>query len=351
MKTSPPAFLPPETPAPEHTGRRVTADDVARLAGVSRSAVSRTFTPGASVAPDKRERILAVAEHLGYRPNTLAASLKSNSSNLVAIVTGNLSNHYDSVITATLVKRLSDIGKWAVVLGDTSGDIGNPEILDVLAYPLDAMIVRAGSIDEDTARKCMKLNVPLILSGRSSALPGVAGADCVGCDNSRGAGMAVAELIRSGRRRIGYIGGLKTLTSEQERHEGFLAALSQAGLAPAALEWADFSFQGGHDAALRLLARDNRPDALFCCNDIMAIGALNAARHTLGLSVPDDVALIGFDDLPMAAWPCFDLTTIRNSITDTVDTIMDLLLSRFQTPDRDGAVRRIEPVLVRRSTH
>ncbi|GAB3119920.1 LacI family DNA-binding transcriptional regulator [Novispirillum itersonii] len=341
MTTAPPAPVPPPS-------RRVTADDVARLAGVSRSAVSRTFTPGASVAADKRERILAVAEHLGYRPNSLAASLKSQSSNLVAIVTGNLGNHYDSVITAELVKRLADIGKWAVVLGDTSGDISNYDILDVLAYPLDAMIIRAGSIDEDTARKCMKLNVPLILSGRSTPMDGV---DCVGCDNVGGARLATQELIRRGRTRIGYIGGIKSLTSEQERHDGFLSALSEAGLAPAALEWADFSFEGGHAAALRCLNRTTRPDALFCCNDIMAIGALNAARHALGLQVPEDLAVIGFDDIAMAGWPCFGLTTIRNSITNTVDTIMDLLESRFLHPDRAGETRCIDPILISRDTH
>lgn len=337
----------PTDPSPQ-PHRRVTADDVARLAGVSRSAVSRTFTPGASVAPDKRERILAVAEHLGYRPNSLAASLKSQSSNLVAIVTGNLGNHYDSVITAELVKRLGDIGKWAVVLGDTSGDISNHDILDVLTYPLDAMIIRAGSIDEDTARKCMKLNVPLILSGRSIPMHGV---DCVGCDNVQGARLATQALIGRGRTRIGYIGGIKSLTSEQERHEGFLSALSDAGLAPAALEWADFSFEGGHAAALRCLNRPARPDALFCCNDIMAIGALNAARHALGLRIPEDLAVIGFDDIAMAGWPCFSLTTIRNSINDTVTTIMELLESRFLHPDRAGQTRRIDPVLISRDTH
>lgn len=337
----------PTDPSPQ-PHRRVTADDVARLAGVSRSAVSRTFTPGASVAPDKRERILAVAEHLGYRPNSLAASLKSQSSNLVAIVTGNLGNHYDSVITAELVKQLGDIGKWAVVLGDTSGDISNHDILDVLTYPLDAMIIRAGSIDEDTARKCMKLNVPLILSGRSTPLHGV---DCVGCDNVQGARLATQALIERGRTRIGYIGGIKSLTSEQERHEGFLSALSDAGQAPAALEWADFSFEGGYAAALRCLNRPTRPDALFCCNDIMAIGALNAARHALGLRVPEDLAIIGFDDIAMAGWPCFSLTTIRNSISDTVTTIMELLESRFLHPDRAGQTRRIHPILISRDTH
>ena len=144
--------------------RRVTAFDVARLAGVSRSAVSRSFTAGAPVSAEKRERILAVAERLGYRPNALAAGLNSRNSNLVAVVTGSLANHYDTVVTGRLVERLNRIGKWAVLVAGTSNDFGNREILEVLAHPLDAMVVRAGSVDAETASKCLKLNVRLVVS-------------------------------------------------------------------------------------------------------------------------------------------------------------------------------------------
>lgn len=328
--------------------RRVTAVDVARLAGVSRSAVSRTYTPGASVAGETRERIMAVAERLGYRPNSLAASLKLSSSNLVAIATGNLTNFYDSTVTGQLVKRLNAIGKWAVVIGGTTDEVGTNEILDVLAYPLDAMIVRAGSIDKETALKCLKLNVPLILSGRVMELERV---DSVCCDNRAGAGIAVGDFLAAGRQRIGYIGGPKELYSEQQRYEGFLERLSAEGLAPAALEWADFSFEGGYEAALRILRRDNRPDALFCCNDAMALGAINAARDTLGFRVPEDVAIIGFDDIDMAAWPCFDLTTIRNPIDDTVDEIMRLLERRLANPASPAEIVNIAPEIVRRGTN
>jgi DNA-binding LacI/PurR family transcriptional regulator len=330
------------------TGRRVTAEDVARRAGVSRSAVSRTFTPGAHVAPEKRQLILSVADQLGYRPNALAAGLNSRSSNLVAIVTGNLSNHYDSVVTGQLIERLNKIGKWAVVVGMTSENISASDILDVLAYPLDAMVVRAGSVDEETAAKCIKLNVPLVISGRILHMDGV---DSLGCDNAAGTKLAVDALLDRGRRKIAYIGGGRQLASEQERCAGFVNALADAGVDPFAMEWSDFSFQGGYDTAARLFAGSDRPDALFCCNDAMALGALNLVRDVLGLKVPEDVAIIGFDDIAMASWPCFNLTTIRNSIDETVDEIMRLLESRLADPARPAEIVRMHPRLILRGTH
>lgn len=341
------ATLRPEN-AEQEDRRRVTAFDVARLAGVSRSTVSRSFTAGAPVSPEKRERILAVAERLGYRPNALAAGLNSRSSNLVAVVTGSLANHYDTVVTGQLVERLSRIGKWAVLVAGSSSDPESREILEVLGYPLEAMVVRAGSVDAETASKCLKLNVPLVVSGRIVDIEGV---DSLGCDNVAGARIAVEEMLRTGRRRIGYIGGEPALVSEQERCAGFRSALAEAGMQPVAMEWSDFTFEGGFASASRMLARPGRADALFCCNDAMAIGALNAARDVLGLTVPGDLAIIGFDDIDMASWACFNLTTVRNPIDRTVDEIMRLVVSRLAEPDRRSEMVSLTPALVRRGTH
>ena len=328
--------------------RRVTAGDVARLAGVSRSAVSRAFTPGAYVSPDKRTRIQDVSAQLGYRPNALAASLHAGTSNLVGIVTGDLANHYDGEVVGKLVERLNQIGKWPVVVGGASEKIRESEILDVLAFPLAALVVRGGSVDESIALQCSKLNVPLIVSGRVLELKGV---DSVCCDNAAGAELAVRQFISGGRQNIGYIGGPLELTSEQERHEGFCAALEEAGSAPSSETWADFSFQGGYDAAIEILSSESRPDALFCCNDAMALGAYCASTIELGLSVPTDLGIIGFDDIEMAAWPCFQLTTVRNSIDQTVQTIMRLIENRFENPHRESEIVRLQPLLIERLTH
>lgn len=330
--------------------RRVTALDVARQAGVSRSAVSRAFTPGASISEKKRQAILQVAEQLGYQPNALAAGLNQRSANLVGIITGNLSSHYDATLTARLVEKLLSIGKLAVVITGQSEDITKADISNMLAYPLDAIIVRAGSVDENVAEQCLKLNVPLILSGRVLAMDGV---DCVSLDNVAGSKLAVETLLKQQCTKIAYLGGNKALMSEKERYQGFLEALTAADRAPAGMAWGNFDFQQGLEAALSLLSgpEHERPDGLFCCNDAMALGALNAARNILNLRVPEDVGIIGFDNVEMAAWPCFELTTISNPVDKTVQEIMALLQSRLHAPERAARIVRLQPELICRATH
>ena len=126
------------------------------------------------------------------------------------------------------------------------------------------------------------------------------------------------------------------MSSEVERSAGFVAAMAARGLEPAVHERSDFSFEGGYKAGLEILQNPYRPDAMFCGNDAMALGLMNAARETLGLRVPEDVAIIGFDDIAMAKWPCFRLSTVRNPVDATVDEILSLLESRFADPARRG---------------
>ncbi|GGE96728.1 substrate-binding domain-containing protein [Stappia taiwanensis] len=328
--------------------RRITAAQVAEAAGVSRSAVSRAFTAGAYLDRAKREKILKVAQELGYRPNALAAGLQAaGRSDLVAIVTGDLVNHYDAEILARLVQSLRGLGKWPVVLGGHE-DLREEDVLGVLGYPLDALVLRGGSVAESVALHCAKLNIPMILSGRVMSAPGV---DCVCCDNARGAAMAVRALVARGRRKLGYLGGVPHLSSDQDRRTGFETALAEEGLSPAVLAHADYSFEGGYAAARDLLAGGAEIDGLFCANDAMALGVMAAARQEGGLSIPEDLSIIGFDDISMAAWPGFDLTTVRNDMDETVSQILRLLSARLEAPGKDNEVAWIEPELILRGTH
>lgn len=327
---------------------RVTAADVARRAGVSRSAVSRAFTEGAYLDKEKRERILKLAAELGYRPNALAAGLQAKGrSNLVAIVTGDLVNHYDGEILAQIVQRLIAMGKWPVVLGG-GAEIPESELSGVLGFPLDAMILRGGSVPDEVAEHCAKLHIPLIVSGRILTRPGI---DSVCCDNGRGSALAVEALIARGRRRIAYLGGQADLTSDRERRTGFLNAMQAAGLSPVALETGDYSFDGGFDRARRLLTGHPEIDGLYCANDAMALGALAVASRDLNRAVPDSLSIIGFDDISMARWPMLALSTIRNDMTQTVTQIMRLLAARLDDPEAPSEIVRIQPEFIARGTH
>ena len=325
--------------------KRATAADVAQKAGVSRSAVSRAFTKGAYLDDDKRRRILLAADELGYRPNALAAGLQGAPSHLVAILAGDMRTAYDAEMVALLVAKLNSLQKWPIVLdgGDvTTGDA----VRSVLGFPLDAMILRSGSMDKSIVEDCAKLNIPMISSGYILDAPGV---DSVCCRNADGMALAVTHLAQSGRKNIAYLGGPAARSSSNDRETGFDTAMREAGLKPHSRTFADYTFEGGFAAAEALL-KDRSIDGLACANDAMALGALTAAKECHGLKIPDDLAITGFDDISMAGWPCFNLTTVRNPIEACVDQIIDLLDSRLSTPKRAGDVRWIEPNLIRRGT-
>ncbi len=326
--------------------KRATAEDVARLAGVSRATVSRAFTPSASISDKSRAKILDVAKSIGYHRNALARALIKQESNLVAIVTGKLDNVYDAQVFDELTQRLQDGRKWGLVVHTDDDDISQL-LNDALGFPLDAVIVRGGSVSSEAIEQCTRVGVPLILTGMEYA---DFQADFVCCDNHLGAHLAVDALVEQGAKRIAYIGGPESHHAEQTRRAGFIERMRVHGLEPVWFDRGDFSFNSGFELGKQMLAQPKRPDGVFCYNDTMAIGVLNAAREHYGLSVPDDLAIVGFDDIPMAAWPCFELTTIRNAAGPTADAVTKLLERRLNQPDASPQTIRIRPELVRRRT-
>ncbi len=169
------------------------------------------------------------------------------------------------------------------------------------------------------------------------------------CHNAKGMRLATEELLSRGRRRFALIGGPLTFFSSGRRRAGAVDTLTKQGMSLVGEETGDYTVEGGYDAARRLFS-DTRPDALLCSNDAMAIGALTAARE-MGLRVPDDMSVIGFDDIQMASWPTFNLSTVRNPIDASVDRIMELLERRLETPMKPAKTVYTEPVLKLRGTH
>jgi len=325
--------------------RRVTAQMVAEAAGVSRSAVSRAFTEGAYLDSEKRIKIQEVATELGYKPNALAAGLQGGRSHLVAIFVGNMRSPYDTAFVRRLVGQLNARNKWPILI-DGGGEQAESAVAEVLRYPLDALILRGGSMAEQIVTRCAKVGIPMISSGRLVEAPGV---DNVCCQNTQGMRMATEALLARGRRRFALIGGPDTFFSSGRRRAGALEALSERGMGLIGEATGDYTVEGGYAAAQALL-RDTRPDAILCSNDAMAIGALTAARE-LGLIVPDDLAVFGFDDIQMASWPTFNLSTVRNPIDASVDRIMELLERRLQTPMKPAKTIYTIPELKLRGTH
>lgn len=325
--------------------RRVTAADIAKLAGVSRSAVSRAFTQGAYLDASKKSRILEAADELGYRPNALAASLQGAGSNLVAIFVGDMPNLYDKEVATALINGLNAAGKWPIVIGG-SGETAQAAIQNVLRYPLESMILRSGSLGADVVSSCLKLGIPVISSGRIVEGPSV---DNICVRNADAMARLTRFIIGQGRKRLAYLSGPEAFWSTGERFRGFQSAMDEAGMLPIARLYGDYSVQSGYDA-IKEFPLVNGIDALICANDAMAIGALMFLREKGG-SVPSDIAVTGFDDSSMAAWPNVGLTTVQNPIGPLVEGTIELLSKRQADPDGPGQTKWLDAELVLRTTH
>lgn len=323
----------PPSPA---SGQRVTSIDVSREAGVSQSAVSRAFTPGARISPETRQRVLAAAERLGYRPNAIARSLATQRSGIVALVVGDLHNPFYPQALSQMAQALEARGRRALLLThDARRDV--QETLDAARdYQIDAAIVFPTRLTSTppSLGDVAKGGIPVLLFNRR--LPGHHLLS-VACDNHAGGRLAAQILYGSGARRLAFIGGDPETSTHQDRLRGFTEWLAEAGLRPVAAPARAFQYDWGLQATLDLHAAGERPDAIFGANDIVSIGVLDALR-LLGRRVPEDVSVIGFDGIDEAGRLAYQLTTIRQPL----DAMIEDALRALDDP-RPGDSPRLHP--------
>lgn len=325
---------------------RITIKDVAREAGVSPSAVSRVYTEGASSSARMRAKVEAAAERLGYRPSLLARGLVRRKTNLVALVHGSMSDPFDCQFIDLFSRAMADRGARLLLVAAGSQAAAGADLLQALDYQADAVVVSAGTMSLDHSAQCVRAGLPVVLAGRVVEAPGV---DCVLADNADGGRQAGELLIRTGCGTLAYLGQGGATFSDRERAAGFAEAARAAGLRILTEAVPDRSDAAAVAAAIRLFTRTPRPDGVFCSNDTLAIAAIEAAR-ALGLNVPDDVAIVGFNNGALASRRTFRLTTLDYPVGDVVDHIVDLLQSRLAAPDRASIVQRIPTRLVVRAS-
>lgn len=306
------------------TKSNVTSKDVARLAGVSQPTVSRAFSPEGSIAPETREKVMAAAAKLGYKPNAIARSLITQQTNIVGVVMANLSNSlfYTGVIEQ-LTQRLQSMGQQALLFTASPAQPVDEILPNLLQYRVRGLVVASSTPSHEVQEECARLGTPVVLLNR---FDGQNLAYSVCCDNVAGARMVADALVAGGHQRFGYISGIAATATNRMRLEGFRAGLSAHGIDQIATVQGEYTYQSGYDAAVELLMQPDRPDAIFCAADIMALGALDAARGELGLSVPDDVSIIGFDDIPVSSWSAYDLTTIRQPVSEMIERTIEIIL-------------------------
>lgn len=322
--------------------KRVTSYDVARHAGVSQSAVSRCFKPGASVSKKMRARVMKAAKELGYQPNAIARSLITRRSNIVAVVMSQKTALYYPEILVELSQRLSAHGE-RVLLFTLEQESDIDMLLDqVLQYQVDGMIIAArlsgAQIDAIEDR-----GLPFVSYNRSFKDRQI---NAVCCDHSEGERWLVNRLVDAGHKHFGIISGPEDSAVGIERTQGAVERLRELGVSDVDIVEGDFSYQSGHEGLIALHRNKPAIDALICANDVMAIGGLDAARNTLGLEVPEQLSVVGFDGVGPSAWSSYNLTTVRQPIGRMTEAAVLMILERVESPELQPEKRIFSGIMI-----
>jgi DNA-binding LacI/PurR family transcriptional regulator len=328
---------------------KIAARHLAQELGVSISTVSRAFSPDSNVAPQTRDRILARAKAIGYQPNPFARSLITQRTRIVSIFISDIFNPFFPEVLTMLTEALQKHGLSVMLFHVPSGRTPDEVLPQALLYQPEYVIVMTATVSFQNAMAVSAPGPRLIFFNRY--VPN-SNTFSVTCDNALG-GRAVAEfLVRTGHRRMAYIAGTPGATTSIDRGRGFVEGCAAAGRDVLQDTFARvFSYEDGRAGANRLMRANPDLDALFCANDLVALGAIDALRHDLGLRVPHDVSVIGFDDVAMAGWPSHALTTYRHPRRRMVAATVELI----KQIDNNAAMApidiRIAGELIVRSTH
>jgi len=326
---------------------KVTAHDVARLAGVSQSAVSRVFTPGASASKATVAKVRAAADQLGYRPNPLARAMITGRTRIIGLVVAYLDNQFYPMALERLSRALQERGYHVLVFMAENSTAKVQEVTqDLIDYRVDGIVTASVAMTNDLTARLVALGIPVVNFNRGQD---DARLTDVTSDNVAGGRRATEFLIAGGHRRIAHIMGWQGASTGRDRAEGFRQAMAAAGLEPVAMVDGMYNRDTAAAVARDLCQGPDRPDAIFVGNDHMAFAVMDALRSDLGLRVPEDVSVVGYDDVPMAAWPAYALTTIRQPVNRMVAATVEALLGQIEGDANPQKLRIDGPLMVRRS--
>lgn len=330
-------------PAPTASSKP-TVRTISRLAGVSPSTVSRALKGDPRISEKTRAVVAALAAEHGYTPNAMARGLVTRTSGVVGIVLGDLKNPFYAELFESLHERLAAIGKYPMLLHVGGETLDSEGIKPIQQYQMDGCIIAAARLSSKAAATCATNQLPMVMINRVARIHSCT----VSCDNYAGGVMAGELLIRAKHQRIAFIAGREDTSTSEDRESGLRRALRKAALDLAGWSRGHYTYEGGFAAAEELLAT-SRPDAIFAANDIMALGAIDAIYKS-GLRVPDDISVIGFDDIRQARWRHYELTTIAQPVEAMITRALALLVERMDNPDLSGESISIQgEVRLRRS--
>lgn len=329
---------------------RPTIVDVAEAARVSVSTVSRVLRDHPDVRAETRQRVHQIIEKMGYRPSLLAQAMVSGQTKLIALLVSDISNPFYPQLAKSIEQEAKHDG-YAVIICNTSDQVAESRcyIESLLRQGLDGIIHASVALDEETVMSLMGDPRRVVFTNRR---PRGSAASFVVSDNRAGARKLAEHLLAQGHRRIGFIGGPEWATNATERLEGFIDALKAAPGTEPLVAAGPFSLEHGSRTVKAWLARPNPPTAVVAINDATALGALTALAH-LGVSVPKDIAVAGFDGTDIASLPMLNLTTVDQRINQLGRLAVQTLVRQIKTAgDEHKPVHRVLscPLIVRGSS-
>jgi DNA-binding LacI/PurR family transcriptional regulator len=299
-----------------------TSYDVARHAGVSQAVVSRAFQPVAPISAETRARVLAAAASLGYQPNAMARSLITKRTGLAGVLLTEATLRDTPDLLIVLAQALLEQGFQPLLFPCTREDDGSTALEKALAFGVDGVVSGVSLSSTDLAKARLRQR-PVVLFNRHSPGPDELQ---VACDHASAAVLLASRLYAAGHRRFAVVTGPADAPVSTLRVDSFLGRLAELGVGPVSSYEGDYHYESGHAAGMQLLTAtprqtaEQRPEVVFCANDAMALGVLDAARFALMLRVPRDVSVVGFDDIPSGRRPAYLLTTVSQPFKDMART-------------------------------
>ncbi|MGI9236999.1 MAG: LacI family DNA-binding transcriptional regulator [Woeseiaceae bacterium] len=324
--------------------RRATSYDVAELAGVSQSAVSRVFQDGASASKAMRNRVMAAADKLGYRPNAIARGLITRRSNMVAVVISKLTNLYYPEVLVQLTQHFSEHGVRVLLFAlEREGDTGTV-LEQMLQFRVDG-ILTAAMFTPEQLKTIDNAHIPVVFYNRTLKDQLVSS---VRCDQEEGERWLVGELVNAGHKSFGIVEGPPDSVVGLERKMGALNELSALGVTDITTVSGDFGYETGRECFAQLMQqRSGPPDAVVAANDVMAIGSIDEAREGFGLTVPGDISIVGFDGVGPARYAAYNVTTVRQPVHRMTQSAASMLIERIENPELSPEKRSFSGTLIR----
>ena len=325
---------------------RVTANDVAKLAGVSQSSVSRVYFEGASVSKRTREKVLGAAKELGYRPNEFARSLITNQTKIIGLVMKGIQNPFYPQVLKQFTTAFKKLGYSILFVYTNNDEIQKEDIEILLNYNVAGVIITDASLSLKVTEDFKGYRIPLVLFNRKIDNQQFYSVCCNNLDASE----KVAEyLIEKGCSDVVYIAGNANTSTSREREKGFTSILKKNNIEYTKYS-SDYTYKGGYKTAQKVIAGKKIPAGFFVANDIMALGVLDALRES-SIAIPTETKVVGFDNIEMASWPTYNLTTWEQPITEMVKQTVKYLMAEIV--DYTGFTENVEidgGLIVRKTT-